>query len=130
MGYQHWRYSKDATQTGWLEIDVKDSSVNVLRKQVMLEWADILKEISADGDLKALCFLSGKPGGFVYGADIAEFEELKTPDDVHQLIELADQVGLDVCYDVGRVLGMPEAAQTALKAKIDASMLGRKTGSG
>ena len=24
-------------------------------------------------------------------------------------IELADQVGLDVCYDVGRVLGMPEA---------------------
>ena len=92
MGYQHWRYSKDAMQTGWLEIDVKDSSVNVLRKQVMLEWADILKEISADGDLKALCFLSGKPGGFVYGADIAEFEELKTPDDVHQLIELADQV--------------------------------------
>ena len=45
MGYQHWRYSKDATQTGLLEIDVKDSSVNVLRKQVMLEWADILKEI-------------------------------------------------------------------------------------
>ena len=37
MGYQHWRYSKDATQTGWLEIDVKDSSVNVLQKQVMLE---------------------------------------------------------------------------------------------
>ena len=45
-------------------------------------------------------------------------------------IELADQVGLDVCYDVGRVLGMPEAAQTALKTKIDAGMLGRKKGSG
>ena len=30
-------------------------------------------------------------------------------------IELADQVGLDVCYDVGLVLGMPEAAETALK---------------
>jgi len=45
-------------------------------------------------------------------------------------IELADQVGLDVCYDVGRVLGMPEAAEIALKAKIDAGTLGRKTGSG
>ena len=45
-------------------------------------------------------------------------------------IELADQVGLDVCYDVGLVLGMPEAAETALKEKLSAGTLGRKTGSG
>jgi 3-hydroxyacyl-CoA dehydrogenase/enoyl-CoA hydratase/3-hydroxybutyryl-CoA epimerase len=45
-------------------------------------------------------------------------------------IELADQVGLDVCYDVGKVLGMPQAADNALAAKCGAAMLGRKTGSG
>ena len=45
-------------------------------------------------------------------------------------IELADQVGLDVCYDVGLVLGMPKAAETALKEKLSAGTLGRKTGSG
>ena len=92
MGYNHWRYSKDSDQIGWLEIDVKDSSVNILRIEVMREWAALLKEISADADLKALCFMSGKPGGFVYGADIAEFETLKTAQDVDNLITLADQI--------------------------------------
>lgn len=92
MGYNHWRYSKDGEQIGWLEIDVKDSSVNILRIEVMREWAELLKEISADTDLKALCFVSGKPGGFVYGADIAEFDTLKTEEDVRNLITLADQV--------------------------------------
>ena len=62
MGYNHWRYSKDSDQIGWLEIDVKDSSVNILRIEVMREWAALLKEISADADLKSLCFMSGKPG--------------------------------------------------------------------
>ncbi len=92
MGYNHWRYSKDGDQIGWLEIDVKDSSVNILRIEVMREWAELLKEISADTDLKALCFVSGKPGGFVYGADVAEFDTLKTEEDVRNLITLADQI--------------------------------------
>ena len=56
MGYNHWRYSKDGEQIGWLEIDVKDSSVNILRIEVMREWAELLKEISADTDLKGFMF--------------------------------------------------------------------------
>ena len=92
MSYNHWRYSKDGDQIGWLEIDVKDSSVNILRIEVMREWAGLLKEISADTNLKALCFVSGKQGGFVYGADVAEFDTLKTEEDVRNLITLADQI--------------------------------------
>ena len=42
-------------------------------------------------------------------------------------IELCDQIGLDVCYDVGLVLGMPEAAENRLKQLIDAGQKGRKT---
>ncbi len=64
MGYQHWRYSKDNDKTVWLEIDVKNSSVNILRIEVMQEWAEIMKEIAADTDVAGLCMLSGKPGGF------------------------------------------------------------------
>ena len=45
-------------------------------------------------------------------------------------IELCDQVGLDVCLDAGRVIGMSETAAAALSALIDAGKLGRKTGSG
>jgi 3-hydroxyacyl-CoA dehydrogenase/enoyl-CoA hydratase/3-hydroxybutyryl-CoA epimerase len=45
-------------------------------------------------------------------------------------IELADQIGLDVTYDAGVPLGMPEAVASALQAKIAAGDLGRKSGQG
>ena len=45
-------------------------------------------------------------------------------------IELSDQVGLDVCLDVGTVLGIGPGAEKLLKSKCDDKKLGRKTGSG
>ena len=45
-------------------------------------------------------------------------------------IELSDQVGLDVCLDVGIVLGMGPGAEKLLKSKCREQTLGRKTGSG
>ncbi len=44
-------------------------------------------------------------------------------------IELADQVGLDVCANVGKVLGKSSEG-TKLQAMIDAKKLGKKTGEG
>jgi len=45
-------------------------------------------------------------------------------------IELCDQVGLDVCLDVGMVLGIAPAAEALLREKCDSQNLGRKTGAG
>ena len=45
-------------------------------------------------------------------------------------IELSDQVGLDVCLDVGTVLGISPGAEKLLKSKCSDKTLGRKTGSG
>ena len=45
-------------------------------------------------------------------------------------VELADQVGLDVCHDAGVVLGISEKSRNHLKAMIEAGTLGRKSGSG
>ena len=45
-------------------------------------------------------------------------------------IELADQIGLDVCLDAGKPLGMAEAVRQTLEAKIALNELGRKTGKG
>jgi 3-hydroxyacyl-CoA dehydrogenase/enoyl-CoA hydratase/3-hydroxybutyryl-CoA epimerase len=44
-------------------------------------------------------------------------------------IELADQVGLDVCANVGKVLGR-SAEGTKLQALVDAKKLGKKSGEG
>ena len=45
-------------------------------------------------------------------------------------LELADQIGLDICLDVGMRLGVQEHVKRYLKGKIDARELGRKTGKG
>ena len=45
-------------------------------------------------------------------------------------VELADQVGLDVCHDAGVVLGISEKSRKHLKAMIEAGTIGRKSGSG
>ena len=45
-------------------------------------------------------------------------------------VELADQVGLDVCHDAGVVLGISEKSRKHLKAMTKAGTIGRKSGSG
>ena len=120
MGYQHWHFTKDKEGTAWLEIDVKDSSVNILRAEVMQEWAEIMKEVAADSSLTGLCMVSGKPGGFVYGADIAEFNTLASEADVHNLIALAASVLLAIeKLDIPTVCGIDGVANFFLRPHRD-----------
>ena len=90
--FTHWRFHIDQQNIGWLELDVAGSSVNVLQREVMREWAEIMDNLIETKGLSGLCLLSGKKRGFVYGADIAEFDDLKTKADVYESIELADTI--------------------------------------
>ena len=90
--FTHWTYHVDEQNIGWLELDVAGSSVNILRREVMAEWAEVMQHIGQDTNLAGLCFLSGKERGFVYGADIPEFNDLTSVADVCELIELADTI--------------------------------------
>ena len=45
-------------------------------------------------------------------------------------LELADQIGLDICLDVGERIGVRDDVKKYLKDKIAAQNLGRKTGVG
>lgn len=90
--FTHWTFTIDEQNIGWLELDVKNSSVNILRREVLSEWGEVMTHISRQTPLAGLCFLSDKDRGFVYGADIPEFDDLKSEADVYALIELADAV--------------------------------------
>jgi len=79
---QHWSVSVDANNLCWLTLNVSGKSVNILTHAVMSELAQCLDWLEAQDGICGLGMQSGKPGGFVYGADIAEFELLKTADDV------------------------------------------------
>jgi 3-hydroxyacyl-CoA dehydrogenase/enoyl-CoA hydratase/3-hydroxybutyryl-CoA epimerase len=88
QGLQHWSVSVDADNLCWLTLDVAGKSVNVLTHAVMAELGQILDWLDQQDNIAGIGMLSGKPGGFVYGADIAEFELLTTADDVLQHMQM------------------------------------------
>jgi len=88
QGLQHWSVSVDADSLCWLTLDVAGKSVNVLTHAVMAELGQILDWLDQQDNIAGIGMLSGKPGGFVYGADIAEFELLTTADDVLQHMQM------------------------------------------
>ena len=86
MDYVHWQFDKDEDGTGWMVMNVEGSSVNILKRSVIKEMSVLVSEIEADDSLTGLCFISGKPGGYVYGADINEFSILQTEAEVADLM--------------------------------------------
>lgn len=52
--------------------DLKDQSANVFNALALKELAEVL-EVVKKSKARGLLFTSGKPGGFVFGADITEF---------------------------------------------------------
>ena len=85
---KHWSVSIDDANLCWLTLDVSGKSVNVLTHAVMAELGQIIDWVESQSIIAGVGMLSGKPGGFVYGADIAEFELLATADDVLQHMQM------------------------------------------
>ena len=102
---QHWSAKIDQTNIVWLELGVADKSVNVLTRAVFDELTVIVDALEATSQLAGVALLSAKPGGFVYGADINEFEDLKNADEVAGLMRLVH--GL---FDRIATLPVPTAA--------------------
>ena len=78
----HWLANVDDDGIAWLYLQTGGKSVNVLNNAVMVELESILDRLESKEDLRGVALLSGKKGGFVYGADIHEFETLKTASEV------------------------------------------------
>jgi 3-hydroxyacyl-CoA dehydrogenase/enoyl-CoA hydratase/3-hydroxybutyryl-CoA epimerase len=59
-----------------LTFDLPNEKINKLTMQVMEELDNVLDDLAAKGDIKALVFQSGKEGNFIVGADIAEIRNI------------------------------------------------------
>jgi len=84
---KHFKISTNHENICWAEIDVNGKSVNVLTQEVMSDLAKILDWLEKNTTITGFSLTSGKPGGFIYGADIAEFELYKTKQDVRSHME-------------------------------------------
>jgi 3-hydroxyacyl-CoA dehydrogenase / enoyl-CoA hydratase / 3-hydroxybutyryl-CoA epimerase len=95
-----WRFSVDFEGIAWALIDREGDRMNSLGRRPTEELGEIVKwveEAQGRGELAGLVIMSGKPSGFIVGADIREFESLATTeasvkDAVHQTLELLDRL--------------------------------------
>ena len=83
--YQHWRLEEDAQTNVWATIDTAGTPRNMLSAAVMSEFAQILDRLD-DSPPAGLVIRSGKPSGFIVGADISEFVGLDTPEKARDMV--------------------------------------------
>jgi len=93
--YQHWKLETDDDKLLWLHLDKAGASANTLSKQVLEELDDILTGVEKtppDG----LLLISDKASGFIAGADVKEFTEVKSRQEAAEIIQrgqrMADRI--------------------------------------
>ena len=83
--FQHWRLAREGDGLEWLTLDRAGVSTNTLSAAVMEELRAVLARLAADPP-RGLVIRSGKANGFIAGADVDEFGELKSVDDAVALV--------------------------------------------
>ena len=78
--YRHFRSETDDEGIVWLTFDKAESGTNVFSPDVLEELDRALQTVAAEKP-RGLVILSGKPNGFIAGADIKSFTGVKNRDD-------------------------------------------------
>ncbi|HET6631136.1 MAG TPA: 3-hydroxyacyl-CoA dehydrogenase NAD-binding domain-containing protein [Rhodanobacteraceae bacterium] len=91
LRFSHWKTDVDADGIVILHLDRADSRVNAISRAVMDELAQIVERLAVEAP-RGVIVASGKAGGFVVGADIAEFRGHEAEDTVLEAIEHGQHV--------------------------------------
>ena len=91
----NWQYHIDLEQIAWATLDVKGQAQNTLGRASIEELDTILTAV-ADGvrakSVRGLVVMSGKERSFVAGADIKQFDNLKTEADVVEAVRAVTEI--------------------------------------
>jgi 3-hydroxyacyl-CoA dehydrogenase/enoyl-CoA hydratase/3-hydroxybutyryl-CoA epimerase len=71
--FKHWKLSTDIDNVLWLSIDREGESANSLSLEVLSELGSIIDGLETNAPA-GLVLQSGKPGSFIVGADVREFD--------------------------------------------------------
>ncbi len=92
---KNWQFHIDLEQIAWAIIDVKGQSQNTLGRESIEELDHILTAV-ADGvrakTVRGLVVMSGKDKSFIAGADIREFDDLKTEAEVVEVVRAVTSI--------------------------------------
>jgi 3-hydroxyacyl-CoA dehydrogenase/enoyl-CoA hydratase/3-hydroxybutyryl-CoA epimerase len=81
----HFRIERDKDDLAWLTFDRSGDSTNTFSSEVMEELSTLLDELRR-APPRGLVIRSGKANGFVAGADVAEFTQIRTPEEALALV--------------------------------------------
>src|ERR1022692_2316562 len=86
-----WRLEVDAERIAWLTCDAPGTSTNVLSAAVLRDLAAVLDQLS-ELQPAGVVVNSAKANGFVAGADIKEFLNVRTPENGYELVRAGHTV--------------------------------------
>ena len=96
--YRHWKTKQESDGILWLTLDRADKNINTLSREVLDELSQLMDDIPRQQPAGVI-ICSGKPGGFIAGADITEFsgivnsaEALKLMESVHRMLSRLEQL--------------------------------------
>ena len=75
--FKHWRIEQDTDGLAWVTLDKEGSSTNTLSVAVLDEFDGVLDAAVAMHP-RGMVIRSGKPSGFIAGADIEEFLSIQS----------------------------------------------------
>lgn len=91
MNLQHWKSETDQDQIAWWWLDRKDVSTNSLNSEVFEELEFLIDEIQKN-TIKGIIISSAKSNGFIAGADIKQFLQIKSEEEAFVLTQQGQRV--------------------------------------
>ena len=91
MDNVHFKLETDDDNIAWLTFDKADAGTNVLNIEVFDQLDQHLQSIAAEGP-RGLVILSGKTNGFIAGADISAFTEVKDTEQAMAFLRRGQEV--------------------------------------
>jgi 3-hydroxyacyl-CoA dehydrogenase / enoyl-CoA hydratase / 3-hydroxybutyryl-CoA epimerase len=87
---KHWHFQTDVEEIAWAIIDVEGQSQNTLGRAQFEELEAIVRAVeegARNKSVRGLVIMSGKEKSFIAGADIREFDNLATEDQVIEVVK-------------------------------------------
>jgi 3-hydroxyacyl-CoA dehydrogenase / enoyl-CoA hydratase / 3-hydroxybutyryl-CoA epimerase len=92
---KHWRFQIDFENLAWATIDTQGQSQNTLGRETVEELEAIVtavEQAARDKSIRGLIVMSGKEKSFIAGADIREFDSLKTEAEVTEVVKAVTSI--------------------------------------
>jgi 3-hydroxyacyl-CoA dehydrogenase/enoyl-CoA hydratase/3-hydroxybutyryl-CoA epimerase len=86
--YRNWRLDYDIDRVCWLTIDRAGESANSLSREVFVELEQIVSRLEKEPP-RGLVLQSGKDESFIVGADVREFEQVRSAAEAEAFIREA-----------------------------------------